>query len=608
MAISVNWVTGVITVPRADMLLIQSVPTEIRQLDVMAFKVELADLKDNVEGRWASFPFTHNTDEEVEGIFLANVFKILPPYTVTFEDGLYGVNLEGANNNIKTRTNRNQVSISPSNSAGLINLKALMSGAYGGQVAYRALNGYAGTITPIGTLGYPSNNWADAMTIMDNSNAKEILLMGQLTLVAGDNANYRTVVGVNPLTSIVTVDNASDTIGMIVKNITFSGDLDGGAVLEHSILGSINYFSGYINDCALGNATITLNGVAVFRACSAGAHAFFPPILDLLNAASLAMWDYQGVCKLINCTNPAVRIDITGSGTLIIDSSCTEGTFYISGDIEVVHTQTGNEVIYDKTTGSPADIWNHSDRTLTEAPGLTEAQNTVLMMTKYQNKAVYVDTEALVNGDGSATSPYDNVKDGADFAEANGIKIVYLYGDVIIDRSVKNFTVIGIGNPLVNCNDKNLQNMQFIGCRLTGSYTDSIKAEKCFLMDGFEVNGRFKDCVIQNNLIGGNNSYTIMYDCFSDNTAHVSLNASGTSVFKIIGFQSPLVISDVNANNDEIEIHMDKNKLTLESTCTDGKIKISGLYDLEDNSTGSAITETFSPATIANETWAKVLP
>ena len=119
MAISINWLTRVINVPRADMTLVQSTPTEVRELNINQFRLTLKDIEDD-DG--IAFQTTHNHYPEigVGGLVLARVVEILPPYTVTFEDGQYAVNLVGANSNIGDRVNQNQVSVRSFNSAGLV--------------------------------------------------------------------------------------------------------------------------------------------------------------------------------------------------------------------------------------------------------------------------------------------------------------------------------------------------------------------------------------------------------------------------------------------------------------------------------------------------------
>ena len=119
MPLSIDWPTKVITVPRADMTLIQAAPTEIRELDIDAFRLELRAIEDDV-----GMPYlhTHNHVAPIStgGVTLARVVELVNGYTVTFEDGLYAVNLVGANSNVGDSVNVNQVSVRSANSAGLI--------------------------------------------------------------------------------------------------------------------------------------------------------------------------------------------------------------------------------------------------------------------------------------------------------------------------------------------------------------------------------------------------------------------------------------------------------------------------------------------------------
>jgi len=120
MAITVDWETKIINVPRADLTLIQSNPKEIREMDVDWFRLELKALEESEEGMPFLDTHRHNTTVELGGLTLARVVEIINGYTVTFEDGQYAVNLVGANNNVADVANVNQVSVRSSNSAGMI--------------------------------------------------------------------------------------------------------------------------------------------------------------------------------------------------------------------------------------------------------------------------------------------------------------------------------------------------------------------------------------------------------------------------------------------------------------------------------------------------------
>lgn len=120
MAITINWGTQVIFVPKSDTALVSSGPPEIRQLDINVFRLRLKDLEDDEEGMPFLDTHNHYPPVTVGGVTLARVVEIINGYTVTFENGTYAVNLIGANNNIADVTNLNSVSIRSSNSAGLV--------------------------------------------------------------------------------------------------------------------------------------------------------------------------------------------------------------------------------------------------------------------------------------------------------------------------------------------------------------------------------------------------------------------------------------------------------------------------------------------------------
>lgn len=120
MAISINWPIGVISVPKADMTLVQSTPIEIRELNINTFRLALKDLEDDEVGQVWPTTHNHNTTVSVGGVTLARVVEIINGYTVTFENGTYAVNLVGANSNIGDVLNLNTVSVRAANSAGLI--------------------------------------------------------------------------------------------------------------------------------------------------------------------------------------------------------------------------------------------------------------------------------------------------------------------------------------------------------------------------------------------------------------------------------------------------------------------------------------------------------
>lgn len=117
MAVSCDWPSGVIFVPKADLTPLGG---SLYELDADWLRLSLKDLEDDEAG--IVWPKTHNHNPPVMlgGVTFARQIEILAPYTLTFEDGIYGVNVVGANTNLADVLNRNSVSVATANSAGLI--------------------------------------------------------------------------------------------------------------------------------------------------------------------------------------------------------------------------------------------------------------------------------------------------------------------------------------------------------------------------------------------------------------------------------------------------------------------------------------------------------
>lgn len=121
MALSIDWATGVISVPKADLTLVTGT---LYKLDTQAFRLELKALESSVYGIVNLRNQRHSTEVTVGGITYARAIQIQAPYSVEFEDGQYSVRLEGSNNNIWDIEAgilvQNQVQVIPTNAAGLI--------------------------------------------------------------------------------------------------------------------------------------------------------------------------------------------------------------------------------------------------------------------------------------------------------------------------------------------------------------------------------------------------------------------------------------------------------------------------------------------------------
>ena len=121
MAISVDWATKIVTVPKADTTLVSAGPPEIRDYDVFAkLWTELKAIEDDEVG----IPFvdtqSHILPTTLGGVTFSDGVRIINGFTVTFEAGAYQVNCKGANHNVLDVGNMNATALRSSNSAGLI--------------------------------------------------------------------------------------------------------------------------------------------------------------------------------------------------------------------------------------------------------------------------------------------------------------------------------------------------------------------------------------------------------------------------------------------------------------------------------------------------------
>src|SRR3990172_7005026 len=192
MAVTINWATGVISILQSDLTPLGGA---LYELDTNWFRLQLKNLEDDEEGM--PFPKTHNHNTVVllGGIEYARIIEILSPYTVTFQDGQYAVNLVGSNNNIADVTNVNQVSVRPSNSAGLIQTREIQYASFEGGVFIDPVDGTPGTIYPTGTPRQPVDNLTDALFIADLYGFTVLHVKGDLTIASGEDISEFRVYG-----------------------------------------------------------------------------------------------------------------------------------------------------------------------------------------------------------------------------------------------------------------------------------------------------------------------------------------------------------------------------------------------------------------------------
>lgn len=338
MAITVDWANKIINIPRADMALIQSVPTEIRQLNLDTFRRTLKDLEDDPAGMPFLDTHQHNTTVEVGGVILSRVIEIINGYTVTFEDGQYAVNLVGANSNVGDVVNVNQVSVRSANSAGLQDLSTLLASAYQGRVVIDVIYGQSGTDTPIGTYSTPVDNIPDALIIASVQGLHELLFVRSTPIVDEDLSAGFLLVGSSPFFTI-TASPAADLTNCEIRNLTVVGELDGLNVLKDCIIGDVTSVSGILDTCSI-TSSMGVNGDTTLRECYSNVPGNGFPTLSA-PSGNLVIRDFHGSICVRDIVSGTHSLGISGEGRLIIDPTCTGGNIHPRGSPYVIDDHSG---------------------------------------------------------------------------------------------------------------------------------------------------------------------------------------------------------------------------------------------------------------------------
>lgn len=356
MATSIHWGNKIINVLRADLALIQSVPTEIRQLNLDTFRKELKDLEDDPEGMSFVDTHQHNTTVEVGGVILGRVVEIINGYTVTFEDGQYAVNLVGANSNVGDVVNVNQVSVRSANSAGLQDLSTLLASAYQGRVVLDSILGQPGTDVPIGTYKTPSDNMVDTLNIAIDQGLNEIFLTRNLTINEDLSAGYN-IVGGSPF-FVITANPIADLTGCSITNLTIQGELDGLNVVKQCRMMAVTNVNGIFEKVSFAS-TVAINGSTNIYECYSAVEGLGYPIFTV-TSGDLIIRDYKGSLGLSGITSGIHSVGINDEGRLVIDSTCTGGSIYLRGKpYEVIdNSGAGCNVVNQTESGKVTAIWD----------------------------------------------------------------------------------------------------------------------------------------------------------------------------------------------------------------------------------------------------------
>lgn len=363
MAISINWATGVITVNKVDMTLVQTSPYDVYELDVDDFRLALKGLEADVDGMVFNRTHNHNPPVTFGGVTIARSVEILSPYSVTFENDSYAVNLIGANNNISDVTNLNTVSVRSANSAGLLSENQVdveFLSYYNDSVWVDESTSNTGTEHPTGTTRAPVNNFADAQTIATNRGLYNITIRDDSTCDSTTHSRIK-FWGRSPRTSTLTVTSGATLTACEFELLLLTGDLgnNGSSYYITVAFKDVSGIFGHLEGCVLREGTNTINTFVMLNKCAA-VSAVNPgtdiPILDCNGNGRIAARNLDGELAIQNKSSGndcSLHLD---GGVITLNSDITAGTWRFHGVGTVVDNSGVGATVDTSDLVSPSSV------------------------------------------------------------------------------------------------------------------------------------------------------------------------------------------------------------------------------------------------------------
>lgn len=571
--ITIDWGTGVIFVPRSELTLVQQLPTIIYTLDLNFFRLTLKDLEDDAEGMPYTITHIHNTEVTLGGLTYARVIEIVEPYTVTFEDGQYAVNLIGANSNVGDRVNVNQVSVRSANSAGMTSSPDIEYSSFNGAVHVDITSSNEGTVFPIGTPRAPVNNITDAVLIDALRGFGKLHIHSSMVgsnAMAGSSLNNFTIVGDSAINTNIEIVEDLDCIDLTIKNCNIFGILDGGTHIIKCNIGNINYVNGQIADCGLyGDILLAGGEEAVLTGCYVIDQDSIPTIDMGGSGQDLVLTNYNGIINIKNLTSVDEEIGIgLSAGMVVLEDTITAGTIIISGI----------GLLYDYTTGT-ANV--NSD-------GLMNRTQDA-----YQGR-VYIDVNTTNSGSvypvGLKNShAVNNIDDALIIADKYNCSELFFLSSITLASgiNVSNFSLTANKSRIYELEfDSNVMttNTEVANLQVTGVCGCAITFDNCIINNLIEMCGIYDNCYFS-----GYNS------CADLTTKHVLIKnsrsldrlgahlATNSAKVTIQGWVSKLYITD-KVGIEQVNINSVMAMLIVESSCVAGEIHLSGIAYYTDNS------------------------
>jgi hypothetical protein len=566
MTISVDPLTYIITIPKADLTLIQASP-EVRELDLDWFRLELKNWEDNAEGMVQPKTHDHNTEVTLAGLTYSRIIEVLSPYTVEFEDGQYSINCTGANHNLSDVKVVNQVSLIVNNAAGLITTPDIEYASFQSGVWVDSDNG---NDQWKGNEQYPVATMDRALVVASYRGFKKLYLLSDMTIGTGHDIDDFIIIGQSHVHTDLVIETAAEAQRVRITQCNVSGVIDGDTEIEDCVVGDISYFNGHISRSGL-MGTITLAGGnnAVISNCRT-IDQDSPPVINMGGTGqSLAMPNYSGVLEIGNLSDSTQEIGVgMDAGMLTLSSDVTSGTIILAGI----------GILVDQSPGT-ANI---------NTDGLLNRE----LITKTTWDKVYLDEDSTETGTnfpvGTLEHPASSLVDALIIARANNIITIFINGafTATSGQDLSDLTIIAersLGNSFTVESGAITDGTYFENLTVSGVMNGSVRYTTCVLGAITNFDGGAKNSLLTDNItiVGTGANYFTECDTYMTSDSYKTLSV-GTSSLNLIRCRGAFEIADLTGTQ-AIACDLDGH-FKVASSCVSGIVAAGGNFRMTDES------------------------
>ena len=194
---------------------------------------------------------------------------------------------------------------------------------------------------PAGTREVPCLTEQNVADIYNARGFRNVAIVSNIALTSTYPSGH-TFFGDNPQTVIVTLSPAGSFPGCRFKDCFIVGQFTSGNILWESVVGPITNANGLVYSCALVGPIVISDNVSIEQ-CWAAPGAITPAVTIDFDSkekeVSINSWDGGQVLVKNMVTNSVFNMQSAG-GIVTLDSSCTGGTVWISGGVEVIDNST----------------------------------------------------------------------------------------------------------------------------------------------------------------------------------------------------------------------------------------------------------------------------